>query len=448
MTINQILTNILKKKLNFTSVMRFSDIKIRNYNFLILLVASISLSAIFIFYSNLTDKKDIENKNNLKEIAKSSEFRKLTNFFSAKINSPYNEVKYQIKNNDSVEKILKNFNIRNKDVKDISFKLKQKKLSNIYSGRELSLIYKELDDGSLTVVNLLYPISNTQSIEVRKIQDIFSVKENIIRLYKREVVVKNNIKNNLYNSAIDVDIEPNIIVEFARIFGFEVDFQRDIRKGDWFEIYYEKFEDDNGKVKDTGKILYASMFVNGEEINLYNFNYKNDEEYYDIKGKSITKSLMKTPINGARLSSSFGMRKHPILGYNKMHKGTDFAAPSGTPIMASGSGTVTRARWCGGGGNCVKIKHNSTYETVYAHMKSFAKGVKEGKKVKQGQIIGYVGSTGLSTGPHLHYEVIVNGKKVNSQRLKLPSGKILKGESRKEFEIERIKIDLRLSELR
>jgi murein DD-endopeptidase MepM/ murein hydrolase activator NlpD len=218
--------------------------------------------------------------------------------------------------------------------------------------------------------------------------------------------------------------------------------------GDWFEIYYEKFQDDNGKVRDTGKIIYASMFVNGEEINLYNFNNNNEEEYYDIKGKSITKSLMKTPINGARLSSAFGMRKHPILGYNKMHRGTDFAAPAGTPIMASGSGTVTRARWCGGGGNCVKIKHNSTYETIYAHMKSFAKGIKEGRKVKQGQIIGYVGSTGMSTGPHLHYEVIVNGKKVNSQRLKLPSGKILKGEPRKLFEIERIKIDLRLSELR
>ena len=449
MTINQILANLFRKKLNFMSRIRSNDLKItKNHNFLILLAAIISLSVIFIFYSNLTDRKDIENKNNLKEITKSSEFKKLTDFISAKINSPYNEVKYKIKNNDSVEKILKNFNIRNKDVKDISFKLKQKKLSNIYSGRELSLIYKELDDGSLSVVKLLYPINNTQSIEVRKIQDVFSVKENIIRLYKREVVVKNNIKNNLYNSAVNVKIEPNIIVEFARIFGFEVDFQRDIRKGDWFEIYYEKFEDENGKVKDTGKIIFASMFVNGEEINLYNFNYKNDEEYYDIKGKSITKSLMKTPINGARLSSSFGMRKHPILGYNKMHKGTDFAAPTGTPIMASGSGTVTRARWCGGGGNCVKIKHNSTYETVYAHMKSFAKGVKEGKKVKQGQIIGYVGSTGLSTGPHLHYEVIVNGKKVNSQRLKLPSGKILKGESRKEFELERIKIDLRLSELR
>ena len=427
---------------------RFNEIKLRNYNFFLVLVASIGLLAFFILYSSLIDKKDIENKKNLKEITKSSEFSKLTNFFTAKIHSPYHEVKYKIKNNDSVERILKNFNIRNQDIKNISFKLKQKKLSNIYSGRELTLIYKKLEDDSLTLVNLLYPINNTSSIEVRKTQDTFLVKENFTRLYKKEVVVKNDIKNNLYNSAINAKIEPNIIVEFARIFGFEVDFQRDIRKGDWFEIYYEKFEDDNGRVKDTGKIIYASMFVNGEEINLYNFNYKNDEEYYDIKGKSITKSLMKTPINGARLSSSFGMRKHPILGYNKMHKGTDFAAPSGTPIMASGSGTVTRARWCGGGGNCVKIKHNSTYETVYAHMKSFAKGVKEGKKVKQGQIIGYVGSTGLSTGPHLHYEVIVNGKKVNSQRLKLPSGKILKGESRKEFELERIKIDLRLSELR
>ena len=298
------------------------------------------------------------------------------------------------------------------------------------------------------MVNLVYPISNTSSIEIRKSKDIFVVKENILQLYKKEVVVKSIIKNNLYSSAVNVGIEPNIIVEFARIFGFEVDFQRDIRKGDWFEILYEKFEDDNNKVRDTGKIIYASMYINGEEINLYNFKYKKEEEYYDIKGKSITKSLMKTPINGARLSSSYGMRKHPILGYNKMHRGTDFAASSGTPIMASGSGTVTRARWCGGGGNCVKIKHNSTYETIYAHMKAFAKGVREGRKVKQGQIIGYVGSTGMSTGPHLHYEVIVNGKKVNSQRLKLPSGKTLKGEARENFELERIKIDLKISALR
>ena len=190
------------------------------------------------------------------------------------------------------------------------------------------------------------------------------------------------------------------------------------------------------------------MFVNNREISLYNFNYNNDVGFYNINGKSVVKALMKTPINGARLSSSFGMRKHPILGFNKMHRGTDFAAPTGTPIMASGSGTVTRARWCGGGGNCVKIRHNSTYQTIYAHMSKFAKGIKEGKKVKQGQIIGYVGSTGMSTGPHLHYEVVVNGKKVNSQKLKLPSGKILRGEARRDFEIERIKVDLQLSELR
>ena len=299
-----------------------------------------------------------------------------------------------------------------------------------------------------TVVNLVYPVSNTSSIEIRKTENRFVVKENILQLYKKEAVVRNVIKNNLYSSAVEVGVEPNIIIEFARMYGFEVDFQRDIRKGDWFEIFYEKFEDDNNKVRDTGKIIYASMYVNGEEINLYNFKYKKEEEYYDIEGKSITKSLMKTPINGARLSSSFGMRKHPILSYNKMHRGTDFAASSGTPIMASGSGTVTRARWCGGGGNCVKIKHNSTYETIYAHMKNFAKGIKEGRKVRQGQIIGYVGSTGLSTGPHLHYEVVVNGKKVNSQRLKLPSGKTLKGDAREKFELERIKIDLKLSALR
>ena len=381
-------------------------------------------------------------------MTQTSEFSNFTNFLISKINSPYEEINYVIKKNDTVEKILGQYKIKNDEIRKISAQLKGKKLTNIYSGRKLSLILKKLDDKSNSLVNFVYPINNTTSVEIRKSQNNFEVIENILQLYKEEVVIKNVIKNNLYSSAVDSGIEPNIIIEFARIFGFEVDFQRDIRQEDWFEILYERFVDDNNKVRDTGKIIYASMYVNGEEINLYNFNYKNEEDFYDIKGKSITKSLMKTPINGARLSSSFGMRKHPILGYNKMHRGTDFAAPSGTPIMASGSGTVTRARWCGGGGNCVKIKHNSTYETIYAHMKAFAKGIKEGRKVKQGQIIGYVGSTGLSTGPHLHYEVIVNGKKVNSQKLKLPSGKILRGEERKQFELDRIKIDLNLANLR
>ena len=448
MTIIHFLKKLILKNLTFLPSTRLIKLGFSNLNPFIFLSIFIVFSLSFFVISTLIQSKNEKNRNNLTEVTRNNDFSNLTNFFISKINSPYEEVDYIIKNNDTLEKILTNYNILDNDIKNISLKLKEKKLSNIYSGRKLSLIYKKLNDKSNTIVNLVYPISNTSSIEIRKSQDNFTVRENILQLYKKEVVVRNIIKNNLYSSAIAAGVEPNIIVEFARIYGFEVDFQRDIRKGDWFEIFYEKFEDDNNKVRDTGKIIYASMYVNGEEINLYNFKYKDDEEYYDIKGKSITKSLMKTPINGARLSSSYGMRKHPILGYNKMHRGTDFAAPSGTPIMASGSGTITRARWCGGGGNCVKIKHNSTYETIYAHMKAFAKGIKEGRKVKQGQIIGYVGSTGMSTGPHLHYEVVVNGKKVNSQRLKLPSGKTLKGVARENFEMERIKIDLRLSSLR
>ena len=448
MTIIQKINTFLRKKTNFLTLLETKAIKIHKFNPLFVISFLIIFTSLFFISSNLINKNNRENLSNFKEMTRTNEFSIFTNFLISKINSPYEEISYIIKNNDTVEKILKQFKIRNDDIKSISVKLKQKKLANIYSGRKLTLILKKLEDGSNTIVNFLYPINNTTSVEIRKKNDDFLIKENILQLYKKEVVVKNIIKSNLYSSAIESGVEPNIIVEFARIFGFEVDFQRDIRKGDWFEIMYEKFKDDNNKVRDTGKIIYASMYVNGEEINLYNFKYNSEEDYYDIKGKSITKSLMKTPINGARLSSSFGMRKHPILGYNKMHRGTDFAAPSGTPIMASGSGTVTRARWCGGGGNCVKIKHNSTYETIYAHMKAFAKGIKEGRKVKQGQIIGYVGSTGLSTGPHLHYEVIVNGKKVNSQKLKLPSGKTLKGDERKQFELDRIKIDLKLAGLR
>ena len=438
----------LKKKLITAQYMNFDKVKIFYFSKISYLAIAVTFFFIFSIVLNSISNKQLENENNFKTVSKSKEFLNFTSYFFSRKKSHNQKKKKKKKNNDSIEKILKKFNVKKDEIKTITIKLKQKSLTNIYSGRKLSLILKRVDNNEKSVVNMLFPLSNTTSIEIRKFQNDFIVRENVLKLYKKEVVVKNIIKNNLYFAATDVGVEPNIIVEFARIFGFEVDFQRDIRKNDWFEIMYEKFEDENKRVRETGKILYASMFVNGEEINLYNFKFKNEEDYFNIKGKSITKSLMKTPINGARLSSSFGMRKHPILGYNKMHRGTDFAAPSGTPIMASGSGTVTRARWCGGGGNCVKIKHNSTYETIYAHMKAFAKGIKEGKKVKQGQIIGYVGSTGLSTGPHLHYEVLINGKKVNSQKLKLPSGKILKGEARKEFELKRIKTDLRLAELR
>ena len=269
----------------------------------------------------------------------------------------------------------------------------------------------------------------------------------ITNLNKKIIFKEGKITQSLYKTAIDLNVQPNVIIEFARIYGFQVDFQRDIRKNDNFQIMYEVFEDADGQVFETGNIIFADLKLSGKNNALYYFEKKGSEGHYDENGKSVEKALMKTPINGARLSSAFGMRKHPIDGFNKMHRGTDFAAPMGTPIMASGSGLITRARWCGGGGNCIKIKHNSTYETIYAHMKNFARGIKEGIRVKQGQIIGYVGSTGKSTGPHLHYEVVVNGKKVNSQKLKLPSGKTLKGKERKIFEVEKIKLDVLKSEL-
>ena len=435
------LENLYPKKNEY-----FGYYTLRKYSFYILgLIFFFFFYTFFSYQLNNYTKSKTDNFTNFVQSNGAINFKK---YFIDSLKSPYREFNYGIQINDSVEKILKKHNIKESEIQLIANKLKNKKLSNIYAGRNMKIVTKEINNEKRSIVNILYPISNTLTVEVRSSNEGFSIKETIIKLDKKEVVLRNSIKNNLYSSALDAGIEPNIIIEFARIFGFEVDFQRDIRKEDWFEIYYERFVDSNGVVKDTGKIIYASMFVNNREFNLYNFNYNNETGFYDLNGKSIVKALMKTPINGARLSSSFGNRKHPILGYTKLHTGTDFAAPSGTPIMASGSGTITRSRWCGGGGNCVKIRHNSTYETIYAHMKAFAKGVREGKKVRQGQIIGYVGSTGMSTGPHLHYEVVVNGKKVNSQKLKLPSGKILKGEERKEFEIERIKIDLKLSELR
>ena len=265
-------------------------------------------------------------------------------------------------------------------------------------------------------------------------------------LEKKIVYNESTILKSLYKSAIDQRVPPNIIIEFARIYGFQVDFQRDIRKKDKFQIMYEAYVDENKRLIETGNILFANLILIGEDNSLFYFDKENNAGHYDKNGKSVEKALMKTPINGARLSSPFGMRKHPIDGFNKMHKGTDFAAPKGTPIMASGSGVVKKAGWCGGGGNCVVIKHNSTYQTIYAHMSKFANGVRSGVRVKQGQTIGYVGSTGKSTGPHLHYEVLINGKRVNSQTLKLPSGKVLKGENRKLFETKKIKLNVLKSE--
>ena len=360
----------------------------------------------------------------------------------------YVDIEHKITKGDTLDKILKRYEISQNEIKELKKALKQKNnINNLELNQLIKFTIKR--NKKIQIVNFEFPVNRKKKISLTKNLESgdFIYNEVNTNLDKKIVYKDGIIKRSLYSAAVSKKIKPNIIIDFARIYGFQIDFQRDIRKNDTFQILYEVFVDENSEVIETGNILFANINLSNQDNELYFFNKKNYEGHYDIQGKSAIKALMKTPINGARLSSSFGMRKHPILGYNKMHKGTDFAAPKGTPVMASGDGQIIKAAWCGGGGNCVKIKHNQTYSTVYAHLSKFAAGIKKGTRVKQGRIIGYVGSTGLSTGPHLHYEVIENGKKINSQKLKLPSGKILKGKTRKLFEVNRIKIDIYISEL-
>jgi len=415
-----------------------------------MLFGLVLLFALTLTFFNKTDKIPQKKIQLTGQLIEATELKNFEKFILSHIKSPFVNLNYKIKQGDTIQKILNKYKVKTNDIaKVITQYKKYGKPNQLLKGNEINIIIeKDSSSNNNSIVKFSVPLTKSTTILITKNEENVILSQKVItKLYKRQVLSENIIKNNLYSSAVEADINPDTIIEFARIFGFEIDFQRDIRKNDYFKIVYEKYFDENGEYIKSGSILFASMFVNGREITLYKFGNDKGFGYFDINGKSVEKALMKTPINGARLSSSFGMRKHPILGYNKKHTGTDFAARSGTPIMASGSGTVVRAKWCGGGGNCIKIKHNSTYETIYAHMKSFAKGMKVGRKVRQGQIIGYVGSTGMSTGPHLHYEVVVNGKKVNSQKLKLPSGKVLKNDERQKFEIHRIKTDVLIAEL-
>ena len=393
------------------------------------------------------NNKKIVNKN-FKNTINNIYFQKSINYIFNNLSPKYKSIDHKVSKGETFDSILKKYSISDTEITKVKKTLNSSyNLNNLKTSQIIKLTIDQTKNRK--IINILFPVSRTQKIQLTKNleTDLFE-KQIIITNLNRIVAFKEGkISQSLYKTAVELDVQPNIIIEFARIYGFQVDFQRDIRKNDNFQIMYEVYEDDSGKIFETGNIVFANLKLSGINNSLYFFDKKESEGFYDKNGISIKKALMKSPINGARLSSAFGMRKHPIDGYNKMHKGTDFAAPMGTPIMASGDGVITRAKWCGGGGNCIQIKHNSTYQTIYAHMKSFARGIKLGLRVKQGQIIGYVGSTGNSTGPHLHYEVIENGKKINSQTLKLPSGKILKGVERKSFEVEKIKLDVLKSEL-
>ena len=409
------------------------------FGLIILIIFTASLTSYFNF------KKKINKENHI-NFFDNVYFKKTLNHIVKNLDPKFKKIKHKIKSGETFDKILEIYLIDKYEILKIKQSLSKK--VNLDRLDTNQIIYFSLDKTNNKIIEFTYQISNTQKVFLKRDLEKDNFNEEIlsIKLNKKVVYRENIILQSLYKSATDQRIPANIIIEFAGIYGFQIDFQRDIRKQDKFQVMYEVFLNEKNELVETGEILFANLKLSGQDNSLYYFDHEGSEGHYDKNGKSVKKALMKTPINGARLSSPFGMRKHPIDGFNKMHKGTDFAAPMGTPIMASGDGIIKKAGWCGGGGNCVKIKHNSTYQTVYAHMSKFARGIKAGVRVKQGQTIGYVGSTGKSTGPHLHYEVIVNGKKVNSQKLKLPSGKILKGKDRKIFETNKIKLDVLKSE--
>ena len=424
--------------------LNFNNLKEFGIFFFLILVAVIGLIVFGIYDSNKN-----QNFEKINSSLNNTYLRKTLVEITKNLKPRYEYSEYTSKSGDTHQSIIENLKIGKEEKKNIlNTILKEKKLKILNINQKFTFKLDNLSDKK--IVEFKIETGKKNEILFTKSVDNDKFNSQIIKKnFKKTIVYKETIiEDSLYRSAINLNISPNIILEFARLYGFQIDFQRDIWKNDSFQIIYEEFTNENNKVVDTGEIIFANLNLQDKDYQLYKYQYeKNKIDYFDENGKSIKKTLMKTPINGARLSSSYGKRKHPILGYTKMHTGTDFAAPHGTPIMASGDGKVTKAGWCGGGGNCVKIKHNRKYQTVYAHMSKFGRGIKKGVKVKQGQIIGYVGSTGLSTGPHLHYEVIENGRKINSQKLKLPSGKILKGKERKNFEVSKIKIDVLKSNL-
>jgi murein DD-endopeptidase MepM/ murein hydrolase activator NlpD len=299
-------------------------------------------------------------------------------------------------------------------------------------------------DGQVRLTGLsLRPEAERQVLVSRTTSGDWVSHELLAKLTPGINYVAGQIEQSIYETALSQGATDQQVVDYADVFGYDIDFQREMRSGDTFSMLYETYVDERGEPVKTGALLYASMDGEALKKQFYRFTPADDGQvdYFDETGQSAKKFLMKTPINGARLSSSFGNRRHPILGYTKLHKGTDFAAPPGTPIYAAGNGRIERAGPFGSYGNYIRIRHANGYQTAYAHMKGFARGMRPGAVVKQGQVIGYVGTTGRSTGPHLHYEVYINNKPVNAMSLKLPTGRKLEGEPLEAFLAERDRID-------
>jgi murein DD-endopeptidase MepM/ murein hydrolase activator NlpD len=398
------------------------------------LIIFIFISKSFDQYSENGESRDQELENNLITVK---------DFLFNQFNSGATKVELKVRNGDSIQRILYDQKISPSEVNNVLNALRREyNFGALRNDQKVYLIVKREKNGNF-VSRLTVNIDNITSVHVFLNKDnVYETKRVTKILTKKNHLIETTIDRGIYRTAKQSGIENSIVAQFARLYGFEVDFQRDLKKNDKIKIFYERYLDDDGVSQRTGNIIYSEITNVEKNIILYRYEYPNGTTaYFTPEGKSIEKSLMRTPINGAKLSSRYGFRIHPILGYNQMHQGTDFAAPIGTPVMASGAGTVEYSGWKGGYGKFISIRHSPVYQTNYAHLQDYAKGIRRGAKVQQGQVIGYLGSTGSSTGPHLHYEVVVNGRKENSQTLKLPSAAPLEGNNKNFFEIQKRNID-------
>ena len=352
---------------------------------------------------------------------------------------------YTLKDGDTLTSVLKKTKLTNREIDQlVSSTIDKINVNKLKIGTRIEII-SNLKDAEKTVKEIIIYPDAENKINISKVKDKFIVEKDITKLFSKNKFYEVKIDKSIYESLKQVEVPDNIIMEFVQLFSFDIDFQRDIRNGNSLKIMFDQYYDKYDNVVKTGSIYFAEINLLSSSYELYRFKSQDMVEYFNADGKSATKALMKTPINGARLSSGFGMRKHPILGYNKKHQGVDFAAPTGTPIMAAGTGHIEFVGNNGGAGKYIRIKHLNGYKTSYSHLSKYASGIKKNFRVTQGQTIGYVGNTGLSTGPHLHYEVIYNGERINPMKMKLPSGKKLEGENLKNFLLVKEKTDTEIS---
>jgi len=318
-------------------------------------------------------------------------------------------------------------------------------------GQTVRVRYDQDDAGAYQLASMQMDLDAIRSVNLTRdpsAETGFKAAKEEKEVLKKIEARRTEIENSLYGSALKAGLPRSIVAEAIRVYSYDVDFQRDVRRGDSIEVLYEQYETEDGHQVKTGDVLMARINVGGVIKTAYRYEGKDGHsDFYTEDGKSLRKAIMMTPIDGARISSGFGRRKHPVLGYTKMHKGIDFAAPTGTPIYAAGDGTVEKAGRFSSYGNYVRIRHAGATRTAYAHMSRFAKGVTPGTRVRQGQVIGYVGTTGRSTGPHLHFEVLENGVQVNPRNIKMQQGEPLKGTELAAFKDQIRKLDGQFADL-